>query len=203
MVDESFYDEEYFERGKAGYTGYTNRGTLNYWIISLYSLWYALFLKIIFRPRKVLEVGCASGKVVGFLKKLGVEAYGIDVSKYIISRVPENLKNCCQTADVLRIPFSDNNFDLVCSFATFEHLPTEDINRALGECLRVSNRYVYLEIYLEEDDEGFKLQRLHDPSHVSVYPQIWWKDLFKKLNIRESGKNFPRFRKGVFLLEKV
>ena len=53
------------------------------------------------KPESVLDVGCAMGYLVEALRDLGVEAYGVDVSEYAISKVREDLKPFCKAASAL------------------------------------------------------------------------------------------------------
>ena len=53
------------------------------------------------KPESVLDVGCAMGYLVEALRDLGVEAYGVDVSEYAISKVREDLKPFCKATSAL------------------------------------------------------------------------------------------------------
>ena len=46
-------------------------------------------------PKTVLDAGCAMGYLVAALRDRGVEAYGIDISEYAISRAREDIRPYC------------------------------------------------------------------------------------------------------------
>lgn len=88
-------------------------------------------------PQKVLDVGCGNGY---FLKYVSLtrdwELFGVDQSEKAIevarSRVPEAQ---LFTADVEKLPFRDNGFDIVFCMETLEHLSRPE--RAINEMKRV------------------------------------------------------------------
>ena len=52
-------------------------------------------------PKTVLDVNCSIGYLVTALRDRGVEAYGIDVSEYIISGVSDYINPYCKVASLL------------------------------------------------------------------------------------------------------
>ena len=48
----------------------------------------ANYIKNTFAPNKVLDVGCGIGKLVDELRKLGIDAYGVEFSKDFINLSP-------------------------------------------------------------------------------------------------------------------
>lgn len=74
--------------------------------------------------QRVLEIGCGQGQEVWFLHhKFGSDAFGIDVKPYpewLALRGPGvNLS----MGDAAAVPFADESFDRVLSFAVWEHVP--------------------------------------------------------------------------------
>lgn len=89
-------------------------------------------------PKKILDVGCASGWFLSQLSKLYPKAkcYGVDVYDNAIAYgaklYPEiNFK----VADAHRLPFEDNTFDLVVCTSVLEHV--DDPQSVLLEIKRV------------------------------------------------------------------
>ena len=76
---------------------------------------------------RVLDVGCGIGRGTSKLKKMGYEAYGVDLpnlSPYWNTYGNDPGTFIC--GDVSRLPFSDNYFDIVTSLGVIEHIGTTD-----------------------------------------------------------------------------
>ena len=79
-------------------------------------------------PKSVLDVGCAYGYLVGALRRLGVEAYGIDASAHAIGSADEEIRPYCAVRSALD-PLPEHfpkHFDLVVTIEVIEHLYEED-----------------------------------------------------------------------------
>jgi SAM-dependent methyltransferase len=89
-------------------------------------------------PSRVLEIGCASGRLYRQLCRLGYSGQycGVDVADYVMKenrrRHPEAQWSC---ARAYKLPFPDAAFDLCFSLYVLEHLVFPE--RALCEMLRV------------------------------------------------------------------
>ena len=79
---------------------------------------------------KVLEIGKGNGFYSDYMKKLGYQVTTCDFDKDLNPDV---------VADIRKLPFPDNSFDLVTAFEVLEHLPFEELEVALSELKRVSN----------------------------------------------------------------
>lgn len=201
-LDASFFNREYFELG-IGYSGYTTTLTGRFFA-HLSNLYRALKIKIFLNPRTVLDIGCGVGHLVYYLRKLGIEAYGIEVSKYALSKANSGIRKYLTNGDILNLPYKDKQFDTTVSINVLEHINTNKLSRALNECNRVCRRYIIHKIYTEENSW---IKRYHgsDPSHVSVYKRIWWSNLFKRLGYQEAQifyPTLPSFMETIFVLNK-
>jgi ubiquinone/menaquinone biosynthesis C-methylase UbiE len=90
------------------------------------------------RGKKILDAGCGSGRYSIQLAKKGAEVHGIDISKGMLRAARKNGKRLgikYQIASMLRIPYSDNVFDVVISNLAIDHV--NDYKKALSEMLRV------------------------------------------------------------------
>lgn len=110
MPDYDYYDETYYEEGHKKGTAYSNY--VSYSKVSPTYKNVATNIKQVFQPRRVLEVGCATGIIVKHLNDLGVECYGIDVSKYAIENAEHENVRLASCDD---LPFEDGYFDLIFS----------------------------------------------------------------------------------------
>lgn len=93
----------------------------------------------------LLDVGCGWGELVRRANLDTLKATGIDVSKTAVNRaVLEGLD--CVIASATKIPFPDKRFGLVTCFDVLEHLTGDDVFTALDEILRVSKKYIALQV---------------------------------------------------------
>ena len=70
--------------------------------------------------QKLLEIGCGRGDFLNEFRKKNLEVYGVDLSNYSQSFLPEiNFKKVDLTKDAL--PFEDNFFDVIYSKSLIEH----------------------------------------------------------------------------------
>jgi SAM-dependent methyltransferase len=84
--------------------------------------------------RKLLVVGCGSGKEVAILAaELGAQAVGVDLHGTFDPAAAQAVE--LRRGDATRLEFEDRSFDFVYSFHVLEHIP--NYFQALGEMRRV------------------------------------------------------------------
>jgi tocopherol O-methyltransferase len=94
-------------------------------------------------PKTIIDVGCGIGGSSLYLaQKFNANVTGITLSPVQANRATERVKNAgfqeqvqFQVANALEMPFPDNQFDLVWSLESGEHMP--DKTQFLAECYRV------------------------------------------------------------------
>ena len=87
-------------------------------------------------PKDALDVGCGEGRFCRMLRRLGVEATGIDPTPALIAAaLARDGQGKYLQAAAERMPFADNSFDLVLSYLTLIDIP--DIQAAIREMARV------------------------------------------------------------------
>lgn len=98
----------------------------------------ALELAEKWKPGKILDIGCANGRnLEPFLLK-NFTCYGIDLSKGLLRIAREHYpKAHFIYANAIKLPFPDNSFDYVVSFAVLHHLPPKYHAQAFKEIFRV------------------------------------------------------------------
>lgn len=202
-VGATFFDREYFDGGKGEYKGYT---TKLYSRIFSYSsnIYRALCIRFFLNPRKVLDAGCGTGRMVYLLRKMGVEAQGLEISKYAISRAGQETQQFITHGEITNIPYPDKSFDLVTTYDVLEHIPTEYLEKAISECNRVARRRVIHKVFTVENSW---IRKLHgsDLSHVSVYGRGWWDKFWKEHGYKKAKVLYPRlplWMETSFVLEK-
>jgi ubiquinone/menaquinone biosynthesis C-methylase UbiE len=81
---------------------------------------------------KVLDLGCGSGRLFPKFQDKEVEYFGIDNSDKLIEIAKkENPQGDFQISDGLKLPFSDEFFNKVYSFAVIHHLPSKELRLKL------------------------------------------------------------------------
>ncbi|MEM3891687.1 MAG: class I SAM-dependent methyltransferase [Nitrososphaerales archaeon] len=77
------------------------------------------------KNEKVLDVGCGIGGFLAYLQDIGIDAYGIDVEKELISMA--FTKKNILVGDAHHLPFRDETFDLIIAFDVIEHLQNQEM----------------------------------------------------------------------------
>lgn len=164
VYNKHFFNEFYEENGGGNYTDE-----------KLWSGFFASIAKNIvdnYNPKTVLDAGCATGYLVRELRKLGVDAYGIDISEYAIGLVPQELSqyfNAQSITDPLPESFP-KKFDLVITIEVLEHLFPEDGMKAIKLLCSYSDTVVFTST---PDD-------IDDRTHCNVQlPEYWCREFAK------------------------
>src|ERR1019366_8066965 len=150
------YDEIYY-RCHCGHIPYERN---DFWL----RFFHAIAEQIVraFRPRRVLDAGCAKGFLVEALWERGVQAYGIDVSEYAISEVRKDVRAYCRQAS-LASPI-EGRFDLITCFEVLEHMSEEEALAAIRSMTAATDAILFSSTPTD----------LTEPTHVNVRPTISW-----------------------------
>lgn len=191
--DPSVYDEGYFMKGKLG--GYRKYNEDWYVRVSNEGRAKSILKLPEIRNLRVLELGCATGMVVGMLRNEGVDAVGVDVSEWAISHPANELAAqhiCLGTLQQQKFP--DKSFDVVASWDFLEHLTADELDKPgpwgaplLDEIHRVCRKLVIAGIA----DYTKKAPR-EDKTHKTLMPGRWWDELFRNHNFLKT--RFGRYK---------
>lgn len=127
---------------------------------------------------RVLDVGCAKGFLVKDLLALGIDAYGVDVSRYALMHCEPEAVGRLHLGSADSLPFPDRSFAAVLSINTIHNLPRERCKIALREMERLApgRGFVQVDSYrTPEQKEIFESWVLTAEFHD--YPE-GWKALF-------------------------
>lgn len=93
--------------------------------------------------KRILDLGCGTGRHVITLAKQGFRVFGIDVSKKALKVTEERLNEGGLEADLKmgdiykRLPYEDNWFDAVISIKVLHHAKVSEIRKLIRELERV------------------------------------------------------------------
>jgi ubiquinone/menaquinone biosynthesis C-methylase UbiE len=127
---------------------------------------------------RVLDVGCGKGFLVKdlMLECLGLEAFGLDISRYALLHCPPEIVGRLHLGSAASLPFPDRSFDAVLSINTIHNLPRGDAVKAMREIERLSGgrAFVQVDSYLSpEQKDIFENWVLTAQFHD--YPDGWLK----------------------------
>ena len=170
------YDEDYYERGAiVGKSGYMNYS----WMPEL-TIRMAHFMIMnlgISRNDRVLDYGCAKGFLVKALRILGINAEGVDVSRYAIDFIDAAVKQQCRHIT----SHADANYDLMIAKDVLEHIAEDDL-RDLLPMARKHCKKMFAAIPVAPDDtcNTFVVPEYNkDITHVTAKSVQWWWSVFE------------------------
>lgn len=120
---------------------YRERGELHFKVLSKIKR-----ASILFRTKdykKILDIGCGTGRHSIYLAKKGFQVYATDISPTGIEIARKKAESLglynihFQQHDMRKIPFPDNIFDAVICTWTLHHGTLEQIQKTIGEIYRV------------------------------------------------------------------
>lgn len=97
------------------------------------------------RFKSVLEVGAGDGRIIGLLsEKYRVKCSSIDINGKLSHYVHKKYSKVeTYAGEIIRLPFKDNQFDLVFTFQVLQHVSPIEIEKALRELVRVAKKEVW------------------------------------------------------------
>jgi len=117
-------------------------------------------------PSTVLDAGCAMGFLVEALRQRGVEAFGVDVSRYAIQNAHPDIQPYCWVGSVTD-PFP-RKYDLIVCIEVFEHLLPREAEQAVENLCRHSDDVLFSSTPLD----------YKEATHFNVQPPEYWAELF-------------------------
>lgn len=164
------------------------------------------------RPLKILDVGCSSGHITARIAKfypraetIGIDSYDRAI-KYGRKIHPQiNFR----TVDAHKLPFKENNFDLIVCIETLEHLVNPE--KVILEMKRCLNKNGSILIGQDTDSFLFKMiwfiwtktyGRVWRNSHFHPFTPEDMKNLLEKSSLKIMNKKFSQLGLEIFFLAK-
>jgi SAM-dependent methyltransferase len=120
---------------------------------------------------RLLVAGSASGELVGALRALGIDAWGIENNRAIHARTPQALKEFNLFGSVADLPFKDGEFDFVFETCLC-HVADRQVKRAVRELHRVISTGLIFGSVTSDLDPG--LIDRYDLLHGVKKLGTWW-----------------------------
>lgn len=155
-----YYEEEYAPINLSGGAETDRPGSTNPISTARYQELHAFIAPYISESARILDIGCAMGGLLTFLRAQGYEyLHGIDPIEAYVERGAEGV----ELGDAYAIPFNDDSFDLVVMDQVLEHLM--EPRAAMGEVERVLREgglcYIGVPDAARYDDVYYYLLREH------------------------------------------
>lgn len=176
-MTERSYDADYFLRGKElGISGYTDYR----WMPDLTIPMAQVIIDHcgIDKKDKILDFGCARGYVVKAFRRLGHEAYGVDVSQWAVENGDEEIKQHLVHAPDGSLP--DTRFDWVIAKDVLEHIPY--VSYVITRLMNAASKGVFAVVPLSHfDNSKYVVDEYEkDVTHIQRKTIGTWIEMFMR-----------------------
>jgi len=152
--------------------------------------------------KRILDLGCGTGRHLVYLAKKGFEAYGIDIAEEGIKIArkwleKENLRADLKVGDIYKtLPYKDGFFDAVICIRTLNHGKIEWIRKAIKEMHRIlkPNGYVFVAVHKHKGKKHIPKEKLYEIKWIAPRTYVM-------LNGPEKGIPHYRFNKKILIKE--
>ena len=126
----------------------------------------------IYEFKKGLDVGCGRANGVQYAREQGYEVYGCDISSGAVKCWKERgVEEYCKVASADKLPYKDNEFDLVLCSEVMEHIPEDNVLNIFKEIGRVgSDKFIFTIALVPESIPVAGIVQ----SHICLESPEWW-----------------------------
>jgi len=119
--------------------------------------------------KRILDVGCGTGRHLVYLAKKGFEMYGIDIAEHGLKIArkwlrEEGLKAKIKQGDIYKaLPYQDNFFDAIICIKTLNHGKIEWIRKCIKEMHRIlkDDGYIFVTVHKHQAKKNIPKDRLY------------------------------------------
>ncbi len=133
----------------------------------------------------VLEFGCNTGELAGYLNGIGIYAEGIDINKDFINSARTKFPKCIFHLEKKLDEFKDSEFETVVAWDVLEHI-ADDV-KVLHELIRIAKYNVVLSIPKEDQISlpysCITYRPYVDPTHIHYYTKKKILEMVEGLNL--------------------
>lgn len=199
----ALYGDQYYLK-----TGYENYEKRFFQYRDIFESLFAQRLKMIRRYKKsgrVLDIGCAHGFLLEYLKKAGYECFGTDISEYAVEYAKKHFNIPIQLGDIDAINYPENYFDVIVMLDVIEHVRDplatfERVKKYLKDdgILIVQTPFdlYHWEVAAKAFFSGKKIGT-NEPSAIPMHLYFFTPKTFKML-ARKAGYHIVHFETGTY-----
>ncbi len=130
--------------------------------------------------RKILDIGCGTGRHLVYLSKQGFKMFGFDSSPEALSISEKWLNDKNQKAKLTlcriedKFPYEDNYFDAAISTQLLHHNLVEDILKTISEIERVltPQGFLFISVPVLTEDSKFHICKLEKVEKNTYMPTV-------------------------------
>ena len=200
---DNFYEGRFMDilEGEEKFTNPVLKKLYNFYTLIAITHSRERFLKKILKGKNnllVLDLGCGGGRK--YLTQFG-RVVGIDISLQSLKKAKKVYDMVVQ-ADILKLPFHNETFDLVVSTDVIGHIPIKNKDKLISEIYRVTKKGGYSAHSIECDSESLIYR------WAKSFPDLYQKyfiEMYGHCGLELPGKVFERFRRVGFspIIEKA
>jgi len=116
----------------------------------------------------VLEVGCNMGHNLQAIEHFIPNIQGVEVNKYAIKQ--SEMRERVVVGEAQNLPWIDESFNMVFTAGVLIHIEEKDLKKVMSEMYRVSNRYIMMIEYPNEEQVGRRYRDFDDKEGVWSRP---------------------------------
>ena len=179
----SSFDEDYFERGvETGASLYSNYR----WIPELTIPLAYEIIKIagLNEGDRVLDYGCAKGFLVKAFRLLHIDAFGVDISQYAISKAPQDIE---QYVAVYETAHLFDRWNLIVAKDVLEHITVAELHAMLDMFSQVTPQLL-VAVPIGDGEKYNILAYELDKTHVIRQTLPWWKEQMERFGFNVEAR---------------